>query len=229
MDGNLCSPAMSEGPAGNASCSDSADNDCDGDIDSLYSDCTTSPTVDRFQNGVGGFSSTVDTYITEAIPNSSFSSRTTVLWDFNNPSIEAVTLIRFDDIFGTNPGQVPLGSNILSAILTTRVTTAGGPNPGFASDVLISWNEAVTWNTFGGEPGYDSMEVNAPFGEAPYSATSCPCPPTDLDVTASVAAWSGGTANHGWMFSPIDTNVVQIASSETNTTADRPSLTITYD
>jgi hypothetical protein len=181
-----------------------------------------------FQEGVAGYSDTDDTFITEALPNSSFESDPSLLWDLNPPAVEADALIIFDQVFGSGTDQVPLGSTILSASLTVHLSIAGSGNPGDLREVLIPWDDSDTFNTFGGDPGWDDTEVSNPIGEAPSSPDACPCAASVMDVTASVAAWSAGATNYGWMFTPVDTSVVQIASSENGSPSSRPMLTITF-
>ncbi len=181
-----------------------------------------------FQQGVNGYEGTVDTFFSKASTNSSYGSNTTMLWDINPPSTEADSLLRFENIFGANAGQVPLGSTITTAVLTVKLEVGGTVAPGRMHNVLVNWSENVTYNTFGGDPGYDQSDVSASFTPAPFSAQPCPCAATTMDVTASVASWSGDTKNFGWMFVPVNFNLVSIASSEAGIISSRPKLEITY-
>jgi hypothetical protein len=95
-------------------------------------------------------------------------------------------------------------------------------------EVLIPWDETVDYLSFGGDPGYDATEVSGAIEAAPSSATACPCVPTTINVLSTVESWSVGGANHGWMFAPADTSVVEIGSSENASLVLRPKLDVTY-
>ena len=56
-------------------------------------------------------------------------------------------LLKFDSLFGNGPGQIPLGSIIVSAIVTVNTNNTG--NGGSFNRMLVNWDETVdTWNTF---------------------------------------------------------------------------------
>src|SRR5207253_2968650 len=65
-----------------------------------------------FRQGVNGYAGTTDTYIEADNPDTSHDSATLLIAD-GSPLSQA--LIRFDNLFGTSAGQVPLGAAILSA------------------------------------------------------------------------------------------------------------------
>ncbi len=81
-------------------------------------------TTETFQEGVDGYSCTADTYIGSASPSSAaanYGSATKLLVHLTG---SGDALVRFDDIFGTGAGQVPLGSTISSATLSLQTGNA---------------------------------------------------------------------------------------------------------
>jgi hypothetical protein len=86
-----------------------------------------------FQNGLNGYTGTVDRRLHEAPggtpPNTYDGATRTQLgldgYDAAVPSPDAQGLIRFENIIGNNPGQIPANATILSAQLTATTSTAG--------------------------------------------------------------------------------------------------------
>ena len=76
----------------------------------------------RFQQGVDGYTGTEDTYVAANNPTTSYGNATSIITD-DAGSVEQ-GLIRFDNLFGSGPGQVPLGSTITNATLSVYVTDA---------------------------------------------------------------------------------------------------------
>ena len=123
-------------------------------------------------------------------------------------------LIRFEDIFGSGPGQIPAGATIISAKLHYTVNNEG--EDGNVNEVVVDWSEAVTWNGFGSAAGVQTED----YGAAVATASASPTGKYFIDVTSSLASWSGNpSANKGWIFRPTDgtTNGVEFRSSEYGT------------
>ena len=91
-----------------------------------------------FQEGVAGYASTVDTEIRESEPATGHGVTEFFGWDTDTGSgQEKIALIRFDDIFGSGPGQIPPGATIQEATLTYVVSNPG--DPANIREVLIGW------------------------------------------------------------------------------------------
>jgi len=71
-----------------------------------------------FQQGVNGYSGTVDTQITKKNLGGSYGTATTLKTNLNGGAINWESLLRFENIIGTDPGQIPPGANIKSASIT---------------------------------------------------------------------------------------------------------------
>lgn len=183
-------------------------------------------TIVTFQQGSGGYADTVDTYLNENAPTTQHGGLTIVKWDSDDPGgtgRDAVGLLRFDNIFGAMPTQVPIGATILSATLTYTVSDAG--NAGNLYESTIDWDETTTWDTFGGAAGVQAGDIVNSLGSIPGG----PVGTVNFDVTASIARWAADPAAHkGWVFIPLGTDGVQFRSSEYATLSQRPKLTVNY-
>lgn len=185
-----------------------------------------------FQEGVNGYTGTFDTYLRGAdTVDTQHGDEIDVSADGNDGGQPIDGLIRFENIFGTGPGQVPPDRPILSAQLITRSVTGNsqsGSEYGLYR-MLAPWDEASsTWNSFVGGIDVDDVEAASiadatftPSGSVPFSVTN--------DVTASVQAWQAGTANYGWVINIVNgTDGFDFRSSEDTTVANHPELVITY-
>ena len=119
-------------------------------------------------------------------------------------------LLRFDDIFGGNVGQVPVNAQIFSATLELSVTNRGGPLE--LHRMLGGWSDSDTWNTL--VAGIQANDVEAAsFADAITGIAIVGV--LSIDVTASVQEWaSDPTSNHGWAILPTGTNGVDFDSAE---------------
>lgn len=178
-----------------------------------------------FRQGVNGYSGTSDTHLNANQPNTALGNNTVVLVDQNNPISHG--LVRFDNLFGSGPGQVPLNATITSATLTFVTSNVGDPIYGFR--LLVPWDEATsTWNTMVNGVSIVDGELN----EAPdFTLDGNAVGQVDnLDVTATVQGWLAGTfPNYGWAMTNSVGDGWQFPSSENANVAQRPTLTIVFD
>ena len=150
-----------------------------------------SQTTLTFQEGVSGYSGTVDTFIRQPEPTVEFSSNLGLEWDGEVNSGQSdveVAMIRFENIFGSAVGQIPAGTTIVSARLKYRVGSASSAQGDSANvyENLASWPENITWNTFGGEAGVQADEFANLITTAPASAANTEY---TINVTASLERW----------------------------------------
>ena len=143
-----------------------------------------------FQQGVGGYAGTQDTYILETSPTSSFGTLDSFEWDTEetggNANSRKYGLLRFDSIFGSGAGQIPVGSTIVSASLDYTVWNNTTNGPGSLNPALVSWDESTTYNTFGSTAGVQAEDFGAQVADVPAASMQT----YSIDVTASLAAWS---------------------------------------
>ncbi len=195
-----------------------------------------------FQQGVGGYSGTKDTWISQANRDASYGNDGTIVVDddVNNNIFtdnRGQGLLRFDDILtATNePGKVPFGSTITSAELRFQVpddidTPFASPN--FMVYVLLRpWDENSTWNSLVG-----GLVSGQDYGQLIGTFSGDNNPDGDfvriLDVTAAVQLWANGQANYGFAIIPQiisgNDDGIGIFSSEASNILLRPALEVQY-
>jgi len=188
--------------------------------------CESAPVTVSFQEGVGGYTGTVDTFVnSNAAQQNTDNSAVTPLVIDGDPDIEQA-LVRFDGVFGNGPGQVPLGATIQSATLTVNVTNVSVDGMALHR-MLQPWGGTSTWNTLTAGISADDVEaVAAADASTTYNGTAPAL--FDVAVTSSVAAWSAGATNLGWAFLPNGTDSIQFDSADVATASLRPKLTVVY-
>ena len=186
-------------------------------------------TTRTFRRGAAGYTGAHDTWIDQSAPAAAHDSDTIIVTD-GSPLRQA--LIRFEDVFGFGPGQVPQGATILAAKLSllTGPSSANGDLSSSLMSVhrmLTPWPDGATWNSMVGGISTNGVEAAAAYDyrHLPNTLdTWC-----IFDVTETVQAWSTDPAgNHGWAVMPAGTDGWRWMSSETSALADRPVLEITY-
>lgn len=177
-----------------------------------------------FQQGVNGYGGTVDTFLRSAQATTSQGDADDFRWDTSDPDGGTqYGLLRFDNIFGPEANQIPVGASIISAVLEYYVEDAGDTSS--LNEVLVGWDESTTFNQFGGEADVQADE----YGGLIAAPAGSPTGIQSVDVTASLAAWSSNpSANRGWIFRPTASNGVQVTSSDGVNTGDRPRLSAMY-
>ncbi len=142
------------------------------------------------------FASGQDTSLVSYGPYSNYTYGHSVgLWQWHG-SHEIQTLIRFDDLFGNNPGEIPLGSTITSALLRVYLYN-GSRLARRVYELTTDWNEnTATWNNF--SPGGGVNVASQTTGTPVTTYTRRPTGWFNIDVTASLQHWAAGNDNFGW-------------------------------
>ncbi len=191
-----------------------------------------------FQEGIGGYIGTQDTWVSQQNPNTSYGENDTRVSDDDTANsffsdFRGQALIRFDDLVGA--GAVPEGAQVLSATLVLDIpddVDAPFSDPGFfLHKVLRAWSESSTWNSLGGglsvgedlEPAFAFMAGD----NQPDSDTM-----RRIDLTALVQSWVDGTPNWGIAILPEivtgNDDGIEIRSSENGNAILRPRLEVTF-
>lgn len=150
-------------------------------------------------------------------------------------------MVRFDNIIGTEAGQIPPGTVINSAVIRFFVADDTGapvlvhqiqPFSGTSLDdstieVNTDWDEnTVTYANFvqdGFAPQFgQELTENSPVGD--FVATS-EFRLATADVTVSIQSYSDGAANLGWLFEGDD---VHFVGKEAAAVFGGPSLTVEF-
>ncbi len=172
-----------------------------------------SESVISFQQGTAGYAGTVDTQLLENTPDTDYSAALSLTIDADEPpssNLLAQGLIRFENLFGNAPGQIPAGNEIVSAQLQLNVT-----NPGASVSLhrmLQNWVDTDTFSSLAGGIQADNLEAlaAADASTGPVSAGML-----SVDVTASLTAWLANPAeNLGWALLPSGADGVDFNSAE---------------
>lgn len=190
-----------------------------------------------FQQGAGGYTGAVDTGIQQGNPITPFGTATSLTIDLGSASSSTVSLsaglLRFDSLFGSGPGQVPLTAAVTHATLTLNVVDPGSGIRVF--DLLSPWNDFITWNSSVGTQGFPVPGAGAAATPvttvgADSNAQNVPLGTLTLDVTASLQAQQNGSLpGQGWVLLPWPTagwNGVDLNTSDVESLSLRPLLTI---
>ncbi|HYN79816.1 MAG TPA: PEP-CTERM sorting domain-containing protein [Lamprocystis sp. (in: g-proteobacteria)] len=194
--------------------------------------------VYTFQQGANGYAAAVDAGIVQGAPTTPLGAAPSLSVDLGSfsagvPSVSAM-LLRFDEVFGSGPRQVPFTASITKATLTLSVNDAGSGFQLF--DMLSPWLDSITWDGSFGTPGFPAPGVGAastPVTSAgnDSNAQNVPVGLLTLDVTASLLAQqAGGLPGYGWTLLPWPTagwNGVDLDTSDAADPLSRPLLTIT--
>ncbi len=175
--------------------------------------------VESYQQGdVNGYSGTEDTFIDRTIPGTAQNSD-----DLTVHMGDREALIKFGNIFGSGPNQIPLGAKINSATLTLSVSGLEANSTLSIHQLLTNWNESSTWNSL-----VNGVQLGTEAIASADDSVSGSLAKVDVDVTASVTAWAAGASNEGWVIKSDYANDWKGISSEKSTFVDRPLLTIDY-
>jgi hypothetical protein len=174
-----------------------------------------------FQNGVDGYTSTIDTWIDANGPNMSRENDSPL----RVRNADRWAMLAFAAIFGNTATQIPPSATIESARLD--LILANNNCQASLADILVAWTESVTYNTFGPTAGPQMTEDFAtPFAPIPTTMPG----KISIDVTNSVKAWQAAPlSNNGWLFVPTGgATDCTIRSSDENQVQYRPLLSVTY-
>jgi hypothetical protein len=188
------------------------------------------------QEGVNGYVGTLDTQLRLASSNANAAANTSLIADIDDgtPGGPAQILLRFDNIFGTGPGQIAPGTVIHRAELILSSTSANADSIGTISlhRLLQDWTEDCNWAICFRGDGVQADEIEATTTPDATFIPNFPNPNPNgsqrrtNDVTVSVQAWSDGQANYGWVLINSSDDSYRIDSSEWADPANRPLLRV---
>lgn len=214
-----------------------------------------SSTVVSFQQGVDGYAGTFDILLSErpSFDGTLGASTPNYFLDGSgaNGSPDEQGVIRFDDIFGTGPGQIPQGATILRASLTVA-TNGGDPlttppgnanaqtgapfavvgllQPVSATSRRIDFgSRGPSWRQFG-QLNFSASRPVAGFGD-PIDKTIDQNQIVSANVMPIVQRWASGDTAHGFSIQAGyagTTDGWQIGTSSNPDLARRPKLEVEY-
>lgn len=180
-----------------------------------------------FQEGAAGYAGTQDTHVRGDQAGTAFGGDAVILSDGDAAGGQpSQALVRFDNLFGSAPGQIPLNATIVGATLTLS-TTDGSPSNMNLHEMLQAWSETSTFTSLSGGISADNIEAKSSILDTFIPTTVGQS--MDFDVTTSLQAWLINPAqNFGWAILPTGTDGFQFGSSENGTAGLRPLLTVQY-
>jgi hypothetical protein len=179
-----------------------------------------------FQQGVNGYTGTVDTEIWAVAPNTIIDTNPNASTDANNDGGESQILMRFENIIGPGPGQIPPNATVHSAKLIVSAFDQG--NTVHLHRMLVPWPRTATWNSMIAGVTADGLEASRhrdsfTFGKIAANSSLVP-----FDVTDTVQAWVNGQANHGWVFINTGGDGWDFYTSEFEDVNQRPKLVVEF-
>ena len=188
--------------------------------------------IATFQNGAAGYTAARDTHIRDDFPNNTYDTTTPLTVDLDTSATagnqSAQSLVRFDNLIGVAPGQIPTDATILSAKLKLFAVASTGNtvNPIEVHRMLKDWTTSATWSSIGNGVHPDNLTASATpdFAYNPKVAGE----PFFFDVSDSVQQWLDGAPNYGWALLPTGADDYTFQSSEATTQVQRPLLEVSY-
>ncbi len=195
----------------------------------LENQTTLSPekrTTVTFRNGEGEYTGTVDSEIWALAPTTILESNPNASTDADNDGGESQVLLRFDEIIGVEPGQVPPKAVVHSARLLVSAFDQGSTVN--LHRMLVPFDKAVTWNSMISGVSADDLEAARHKDSFTFGKIAANSSEIVFDVTDTVQIWVNGEANHGWAFLNTGGNGWDFYVSEFEDIAQRPKLVVEY-
>lgn len=181
----------------------------------------------QFRQDGSASGTTDDTQITADTPTTNAGSALSVKVDGLSP--HSHVLLKYPNLFGAAPEQIPLAAQIQSAQLTVNCFNAG--NTMTAYRLLEDWDEAqatwtqraigVAWGNAGADGAISRDAAGISWSCATVGVKT-------FDLTPIVQQWSSGAPNFGIVVVETGQDGVEFYSSENATTSNRPLLTVQY-
>lgn len=186
---------------------------------------TSLPQTLRFQQVFNDYFGASDTMLRGDKPSTPYSTTSPIKVDTAYDTLPSHGLLRFDNIIGSAPGQIPQGAIVSSAILRLRSTDNG--HGGKLHAMLVDWSDTATWNSL--VNGIQANDVEAKSTVDASIPSNSKDTDNDFNVTARVQAWVNGTLpNRGWAVLPNGSDGWEIGSAEIGIVDYRPELIVTY-
>ena len=179
-----------------------------------------------FRQGDSNGSVVKDGGINGAAPNTNYA---TAGYIGVNATSGGHALIRFDNVFGNGPNQIPYGSTITSATVSLYLSgVASGAGPAAMHRMLVPWQDTATYNSMTTSgPGIQHDNVESRTVADSYANVSVGGTKS-FPVTATVQDWANGSAVYGWAVWRNSTVNMNVTLSDNSVVPRRPLLSVTY-
>ncbi len=179
-----------------------------------------------FQNDFNGYQGTVDTEIWALAPKTFLHKNPNASSDANNDGGESQVLMRFDDIIGREPGQIPPGSTIVSAQLIVSAFDQGTTVN--LHRMLVPFEECATWDSMVSGVSADGFEASRHKDGFTFGKIAASSSGALFDVRDTIQLWANGRQNHGWVFLNTGGNGWDFYVSEFERKAEHPKLVVKF-
>ncbi|MFO0788600.1 MAG: DNRLRE domain-containing protein [Pirellulales bacterium] len=200
-----------------------------------------------FQNGMSGYTGTVDRLIDDRGGVNDHDGNTVTQYFLDgyaagtSPSNEAQLLMRFDNLIGSGPNQIPANATILSANLTVNTSTTGNAQsagPWAIAQLNQPFTPTTTYfgsfNCGGCTLGSRGAWWEDNYTQRPLSAygNQNQGDVASADITSIVQSWASGAANNGLVVQTGNpagtTDGWGVLSTAHPLVQKRPKLEVTY-
>lgn len=179
-----------------------------------------------FQQGVEGYQGTFDTEIWALAAKTILNANPNASSDENNDGGESQVLMRFEDIIGNGPRQIPTNSTVISARLIVSAFDEGTTVN--LHRLLVPFGKAATWDSLVAGVSADGLEASRHKDGFTFGKIAASSSGAIFDVTDTVQLWVSGTPNHGWVFLNTGGNGWDFYVSEFDKIEQRPKLVVEY-
>lgn len=179
-----------------------------------------------FQNGFDGYSGTIDTEIWALAPKTLLHKNPNASSDANNDGGESQVLMRFDEIIGSKPGQIPPRATIVSAKLIVSAFDQGSTVN--LHRMLVGFEECATWDSMVSGVSADGFEASRHKDGFTFGKIAASSSGAIFDVRDTIQLWANGRKNHGWVFLNTGGNGWDFYVSEFERKDQHPKLVVEF-
>jgi hypothetical protein len=141
-----------------------------------------------FQQGVHGYSGTVDTEIWALATKTILDENPNASSDANNDGGESQVVMRFDNIFGNGERQIPFGSTVVSAKLVVAAFDQGSTVN--LHRMLVPFGKRATWDSLISGVSADGFEASRHKDGFTFGKIAASTSGAIFDVTDTLQIWS---------------------------------------
>jgi len=179
-----------------------------------------------FQQGVNGYTGTIDTEIWALAPHTILESNPNSSTDADNDGGESQCLLRFDNLIGTASWQVPPRAAVVKARLLVSAFDQGSTVN--LHRMLVPFDRSATWSSLVSGVSADGLEACRHKDAFTFGKIAANSSEIIFDVTDTVQLWAGGEVNHGWVFLNTGGNGWDFYASEFSDVKQRPRLVVEF-
>lgn len=178
------------------------------------------------QQGANGYEGTLDIEIWAVSPNTCLEGNINASSDADNDGGESQILMRFDDIIGNKPGQIPPKAAIHSAKLVVSAFDKG--TTVHLHRMLVPWKRTATWASLVDGVTADGLEASKKIDSFTFGKISASTSDIPFEVTDTVQKWANGDPIYGWVFINTGGNGWDFYTSEFDDAKQRPKLIVEF-